>query len=214
MIDSPYGYRNLQYFCKRLILQRIEDLHRQGRPVLVGTRSVATSEYLSNLLTESGLPHRLLNARQDKEEADIIAQAGQKSQITIATNMAGRGTDIKLGHGVIECGGLHVLATELHEAKRIDRQLFGRCGRQGDPGSYEAIVSLEDDLFAGYLDRRSGQIAQKWISQKSAIGRRVGKMFSTYVQYSQQRKYFHVRRDLLKFDESLGSAMAFSGRGE
>ena len=196
------------------ILQRIEDLHRQGRPVLVGTRSVATSEYLSKLLTESGLPHRVLNARQDKEEADIITQAGQKSQITIATNMAGRGTDIKLGHGVIECGGLHVLATELHDAKRIDRQLFGRCGRQGDPGSYEAIVSLEDDLFAGYLDRRSGQIAQKWISQKSAFGRYVGKMFSTYVQYSQQKKYFHVRRDLLKFDESLESAMAFSGRGE
>jgi preprotein translocase subunit SecA len=196
------------------IVKTIDDLHRHGRPILVGTRSVATSEYLSNLLADYGLPHRVLNARQDSEEADIIAYAGQKSQITIATNMAGRGTDIKLGPGVTELGGLHVLATELHDAKRIDRQLFGRCGRQGDPGSYEAIVSLEDDLFAGYIEKSLGRIASRRVNPASAFGQWLGKVYSSYVQYSHQKKYFHMRRDLLKFDESLEKAIAFSGKGE
>lgn len=104
------------------------DMHLIGRPVLIGTRSVAASEYLSGLLTEAGLSHGVLNARQDQEEAEIIAQAGQAGCITVATNMAGRGTDIRLGGGVADLGGLHVIATERHEARRIDRQLLGRCG--------------------------------------------------------------------------------------
>jgi len=189
-------------------------LHKQGRPLLLGTRSVAASEHLSKLLSEAGLPHRVLNARQDKEEAEIIAQAGQKAQITVATNMAGRGTDITLGPGVKKLGGLHVIATELHDAKRIDRQLFGRCGRQGDPGSFEAIVSLEDNLFAGYLDRTLGRVISLWASTDSVFGSWIRKIFAIYVQRSIQRKHFYVRRELLKFDESMESAMAFSGRSE
>src|SRR5262249_6351365 len=124
---------------------------RCSRPTalpLVGTRSVAASEHLSAMLAAIDLPHRVLNARQDKEEADIVGRAGELGRITVATNMAGRGTDIRLARGVAERGGLHVLATERHEAGRIDRQLAGRCGRQGDPGSHEAFVSLEDRIVA------------------------------------------------------------------
>jgi preprotein translocase subunit SecA len=213
-IACPFRFYRSAEEKWREIVKKIDDVHKQGRPVLIGTRSVATSEQISKLLEKAGLTHRVLNARQDKEEADIIAHAGQKLQITIATNMAGRGTDIKLGPGVAELGGLHVLATELHDAKRIDRQLFGRCGRQGDPGSYEAIVSLEDDLFNGYRDRVLGRIVSQQVNPDSTFGQRLGKMYSRYVQYSHQKKYFHMRRDLLKFDESLENAMAFSGRGE
>ncbi|MGE5892544.1 MAG: prepilin peptidase, partial [bacterium] len=104
--------------------------------------------------------------------------------------------------------------TELHDAKRIDRQLFGRCGRQGDPGSYEAIVSLEDHLFAGYLEKSLGFLARRWTDAATVLGRRIGKMFAGHVQRSAQRRHFHMRRELLKFDESLESAIAFSGRGE
>lgn len=196
------------------IEDRIAELHRQGRPVLVGTRSVAASEHLSALLTEASLPHRVLNARQDKEEADIIAQAGQKGQITVATNMAGRGTDITLGQGIRDLGGLHVLATEFHDAGRIDRQLFGRCGRQGDPGSYEAIASLEDNLFAGYAGNPIGPIARRLVASGTRLGRFAERGLVLLAQQAAQRKYSHVRRELLKFDDSLESAMAFSGFGE
>lgn len=196
------------------IIKRINQLHNSGRPVLVGTRSVESSEYLSSLLSKIGLTHRVLNAKQDKEEAEIIAMAGQKSQITIATNMAGRGTDIRLGDGVKELGGLHVILTELHDAIRIDRQLFGRCGRQGDPGSYEAIISLEDNLFLGYIEKPLGRVVSKFLKTDSSFGFWIGKIFSRFVQRSAQSKHFQMRRDLLKFDESLESAIAFSGRGE
>jgi preprotein translocase subunit SecA len=126
---------------------------RAGRPVLIGTRSVAASDSVSAALTARNLTHTLLNARQDREEADVIAQAGLRSRITVATNMAGRGTDIRLGPGVAEAGGLHVIVTEFHESPRIDRQLIGRCARQGDPGSWEAIVSLDDELFRAHAPR-------------------------------------------------------------
>ena len=132
------------------VASRVEEVHNSGRPILVGTRSVDASETLSGLLRARGLEHALLNARQDAEEATIVSQAGGRGCITVATNMAARGTDIKLGDEVVDLGGLHVIATELHEARRIDRQLFGRCGRQGDPGSCEAIVSLEDELVRVY----------------------------------------------------------------
>jgi preprotein translocase subunit SecA len=118
-----------------------------GRPVLIGTRSVRASEEISGVLGELGIPHALLNAKQDQTEAEVVALAAQPGRVTVATNMAGRGTDIRLGQGVAERGGLHVILTEYHESRRIDRQLFGRCARQGDPGSCEAIVSLEDEIF-------------------------------------------------------------------
>src|SRR5262249_20294699 len=116
------------------VVTRIAHLHQRGRPVLVGTRSVVASEHLSRLLGLAGVSHPVLNAPQDREEAEIVAHAGEWGRITVATNMAGRGTDILLAPGVVDRGGLHVIATEGHEARRIDRQLFGRCGRQGDPG--------------------------------------------------------------------------------
>ncbi len=140
----------------KAVVERIREINAQRRPMLVGTRSVEASEKLSFFLMEAGLEHQVLNARQDEEEAEIIAGAGEVGRITVATNMAGRGTDIRLADGVGELGGLHVIATERHDAGRIDRQLFGRCGRQGDQGSFETFGSFEDDLVAhnaGKIDR-------------------------------------------------------------
>ena len=129
------------------VVKEIQTIHSQGRPILVGTVSVETSELLSRLLKKAGIVHSVLNAKFHQQEAEIVSRAGQKGAVTIATNMAGRGTDIKLGEGVQELGGLHVLATERHEARRIDRQLRGRCARQGDPGSSHFFIALEDDLM-------------------------------------------------------------------
>jgi preprotein translocase subunit SecA len=129
------------------VLKEIQTIHAQGRPILVGTVSVETSELLSKMLKKAGIIHSVLNAKFHQQEAEIISRAGQKGAVTIATNMAGRGTDIKLGPGIQELGGLHVLATERHEARRIDRQLRGRCARQGDPGSSHFFIALEDDLM-------------------------------------------------------------------
>src|SRR5205085_3217109 len=124
------------------IVKQVQELNAQGRPILIGTRSVEKSEKLSALLTQVGIEHQVLNARQDANEAQIVSLAGQAGKVTVATNMAGRGTDIKLGPGVAAKGGLHVIGTERHEAERIDRQLAGRAGRQGDPGSAQFFLSL------------------------------------------------------------------------
>ncbi|UCG38483.1 MAG: hypothetical protein JSV00_09975, partial [bacterium] len=196
------------------VVLRIEECHAQGRPVLAGTRSVAASEHLSALLEERGIGHRVLNARQDAEEAEIIAQAGQKGQVTVATNMAGRGTDIKLGPGVAQLGGLHVIATEYHDARRIDRQLFGRCGRQGDPGSYEMIASLQDHFLRSFRASLLGSVAWMSAGVDGSMGHGVRDLFAASAQRRAQKKYSAVRRELLRFDESLESAMAFSGKGE
>ncbi len=142
--DSVYKTKREKY---NAVLAEIKRIHAEGRPILVGTISVEVSELLSRMLQKEKLVHSVLNAKYHQQEAEIIARAGQRGAITIATNMAGRGTDIKLGPGVAELGGLHVLATERHEARRIDRQLRGRCSRQGDPGSSHFFVSLEDDLM-------------------------------------------------------------------
>ena len=196
------------------IVQRVKVIHSSGRPVLIGTRTVNDSEYLSKLLSAEKLPHRVLNARQDAQEAEIIAQAGQLGRITVATNMAGRGTDIRLGEGVAECGGLHVIATERHEAHRIDRQLFGRCGRQGDPGSYESILSLEDEVVKLYVpgfmqpvhkndNDVSTKPAYKWDGWRIRVA-----------QYMAERRHKQIRRDLLKSDEELAYSLAFTGTAE
>jgi len=196
------------------VLKRIKEIHKSGRPILVGTKSLADSEYLSSLLSKAKLPHRVLNAKQDAREAEIIAQAGQPGRITVATNMAGRGTDIRLGTEVAERGGLHVIATERHEAGRIDRQLFGRCGRQGDPGSYEAIVSLQDELLKVYLPAR----IQRLVGSKSDVNEASvgnwGRSLIRLAQYRAQRQHRQIRRDLLKADELLTTSLAFTGRAE
>src|SRR4029453_5540810 len=139
------------------VLDDIVERHEEGQPVLVGTIAVETSEYLSELLKRKGIPHNLLNAKEHEREGEIIKDAGQRGAVTIATNMAGRGVDIKLGEGVLDLGGLYVLGTERHEARRIDNQLRGRSGRQGDPGETRFYLSGQDDLvrlFAG--DRIKG----------------------------------------------------------
>jgi preprotein translocase subunit SecA len=195
------------------VLERLKKIHGRGQPLLVGTRSVAASEQLSHLLTIAGLPHQVLNARQDSAEADVIAHAGAPGRIVVATNMAGRGTDIRLAAGVAELGGLHVIATAAHEARRIDRQLFGRCGRQGDPGSYEMLVSLDDEIitvYAGHLWRWLGSVAVHLVP----YGPRLGALIARRAQRRAERLHARMRRDLLTMDEHLESALAFSGRLE
>jgi preprotein translocase subunit SecA len=197
------------------VVKTVSEMHQKGRPVLVGTRSVAASEHFSQLLGDSGLSHRVLNARQDQEEAEIIAQAGERARITVATNMAGRGTDIRLGPGVAELGGLHVIATERHEARRIDRQLFGRCGRQGDPGTSEAMISLEDELVTVYVSKPLQWLARLMLrGPKTFFTRWVGKILFHRAQRTAERLHARMRHDLLKMDEQLSDALAFSGRPE
>ncbi len=197
------------------VVATISAVHRRGRPILVGTRSVEASEHLSLLLDDAGLPHRVLNARQDKEEAEIIARAGERGTITVATNMAGRGTDILLGTGVTDLGGLYVIATEHHEARRIDRQLFGRCGRQGDPGTCEVIVSLEDELVVVYGNTLlKGLVALGLKASAGFLLSPLGALLFRRAQKSAERLHARIRRDLLKFDEQISDSLAFTGRME
>ncbi|MBM4005729.1 MAG: preprotein translocase subunit SecA [Planctomycetes bacterium] len=139
------------------MVEEIKEIHRQRRPILVGTRSIDKSELLSKLLTNAGIAHQVLNAYEIAKEAEIVAQAGGFDKVTVATNMAGRGTDIKLEPGVAEIGGLHVICTELHDAARIDRQLAGRCGRQGDPGTVRQYLAFDDDILLSGLGPKKGQ---------------------------------------------------------
>ena len=194
------------------IIGRAREVTATGRPILIGTRSVGASEALSKRLADAGLEHQLLNARQDKQEAEIVAQAGQRGRITVATNMAGRGTDIRLGKGVDHLGGLHVIATELHDSRRIDRQLYGRCGRQGDPGSFEVLVSLEDELCRLYLGGVAGALARRALTAapQSAIARWLVRL----AQRRAERSNAAIRRELLSMDEQLGDLLAFAGKGE
>jgi preprotein translocase subunit SecA len=198
----------------QVVVERLTELYAQGRPVLVGTRSVAASERLSSLLTAAHIPHQVLNARQDRKEAEIVARAGEPGRITVATNMAGRGTDIPLAAGVDALGGLHVLATERHDAHRIDRQLFGRCGRQGDPGSFEAIVSLEDDLFQAHAGSAAKRFSDTAAKTNSRLARWVLKRALGRVQSASERLHSRMRRDLLKMDAQLERLLAFSGKPE
>ena len=157
-----YGYESAKWDA---IAEEIAEVHATGRPILVGTRSIDKSETLSRRLTERGIEHQVLNANQIAEEAEIVAQAGQKGKVTVSTNMAGRGTDIRLGEGVEELGGLYVICTEMHDSARIDRQLIGRCGRQGDPGAYRQYLALDDELLLNGLGKkRSKRIAAKGIA--------------------------------------------------
>lgn len=198
-----------------VVVNNISEMHNKGRPVLVGTRSVEASEQLSRLLLDSGLPHKVLNARQDKEEAEIIERAGERARITVATNMAGRGTDIRLAPGVADQGGLHVIATERHEAGRIDRQLFGRCGRQGDPGSREAIVSFEDELVVVYIGKILQRLATAILKNPESFAARwIGKILFYKAQRTAERLHARMRHDLLKFDAQVSESLAFTGRPE
>jgi preprotein translocase subunit SecA len=194
------------------VVESVARIRDEGRSVLVGTRSVEASEHLSALLDEAQLPHRVLNARQDREEAEVVAMAGGAQRITVATNMAGRGTDIQLSDELRERGGLHVIGTERHEARRIDRQLFGRCGRQGDPGSTESIVSLEDSLFDTYGDELSRRIARAALEHGGDISSRALSFALDRCQRTAEGLHHRARRDLLERDTRLETMLAFSGR--
>jgi preprotein translocase subunit SecA len=180
----------------------------------VGTCSVAASERLAAMLEEAGLPHQLLNARQDRHEAEIVARAGEPGRITVATSMAGRGTDIALGEGVAERGGLHVIATERAEAARIDRQLRGRCGRQGDPGSCEAILSLDDALPSQFYRPVVRQLLCRLRAPGGALPRILGEMLMYFPQRAVEARHVRMRRELRQLDERLGEALAFAGPTE
>jgi preprotein translocase subunit SecA len=194
------------------VVETIESLYRQGRPVLVGTRSVAASEHLGMLLTKRDVPHAVLNARCDAEEADIVSRAGELQRVTVATNMAGRGTDIKLAAEVREAEGLHVILTERHEAGRIDRQLFGRCGRQGDPGSYESIVALDDQMFTSRHVSLILWVAKRFLPTGSWWWRKLAGWGILKTQANLEKHHARVRNRLLKQDQQRISLLSFSGR--
>jgi len=186
------------------VLEEITTIHQQGRPILVGTVSVETSEHLSRMLKKVGIVHSVLNAKYHQQEAEIVARAGQRGSVTIATNMAGRGTDIKLGQGVPDVGGLHVIGTERHEARRIDRQLRGRCARQGDPGSSHFFISLEDDLMRLFGSDRIVKLMEK-------MGLEEGQelthpLLNRSIQQAQKRvegHNFQQRKRTLEYDDVM-----------
>ncbi|MDD3171159.1 MAG: preprotein translocase subunit SecA [Bacilli bacterium] len=190
------------------IANDIRERYRRGQPVLVGTISIETSELLSELLKKRGVPHNVLNAKQHEREAEIVANAGQLKAVTIATNMAGRGTDIKLGPGVVELGGLAVIGTERHESRRIDNQLRGRSGRQGDPGYTRFYLSAEDELMKRFGSDRFKNMLSMVVMQKGNDGETPleSKMFSSFVESAQKKiegNNFDSRKTVLEYDEVL-----------
>lgn len=206
MIRKDYAdviYKNAKA-KERAIVREIKELHKKGQPVLVGTISIDFSEKISALLKKEGVPHSVLNAKQHAREAEIVAEAGQKGRVTIATNMAGRGTDIKLGEGVAELGGLHILGTSRHESRRIDNQLRGRAGRQGDPGSSRFYLSLEDDLLRIFgSDRISGLMDKLGMEEDEPIEHT---MISRAIENAQRKvegHNFDIRKHLLEYDDVM-----------
>ncbi len=186
------------------VSREIQDLNALGRPVLVGTASIETSEYLSDLLKRKGVQHEVLNAKQHEREASIVAQAGQSGAVTIATNMAGRGTDIVLGDGVKERGGLHILGTERHEARRIDNQLRGRAGRQGDPGSTRFYVSLDDDLMRRFgSERIVGLMERLGMEDNTPIEHGVISKSIESAQTKVEGHNFDMRKHVVQYDDVM-----------
>jgi len=182
------------------IVEEVVELHKQGRPVLIGTRSIDKSEYLSRLLTERGIEHQVLNAHHLAKEAEIVAQAGLMGKVTVSTNMAGRGTDIKLGPGVAELGGLHVICTEMHDSRRIDRQLIGRCARQGDPGTYRQFLSLEDEILEhGFGPKKARKYKELGRANPQGPFDHLVGLFRR-AQRRIERQHFRQRRALLYFE--------------
>ena len=199
--DSVYKTRREKF---NAVAKEIRELHGQGRPILVGTISVETSEMLSRLLTKEKVPHAVLNAKYHEQEAEIVTRAGQKGAVTIATNMAGRGTDIKLGPGVSEIGGLHVLGTERHESRRIDRQLRGRCSRQGDPGSSHFFVSLEDDLMRLFGSDRITKVMERMgLEEGQELEHPLLNRSIETAQKRVEQHNFQIRKRTLEYDDVM-----------
>jgi preprotein translocase subunit SecA len=182
------------------VAQQIVDWHDHGVPVLIGTRSIEKSEKLSALLTAANIEHQVLNAKNHEIEAQIVALAGQKAKVTVATNMAGRGTDIKLGDGVAELGGLHVIGTERHEARRIDRQLAGRCARQGDPGYCQFFVSLDDEIVEAFGEKPAARIRSRYRNrgELTSVGMR---RLILRAQHKKERQHYRDRKLLMNYEK-------------
>ncbi len=194
------------------VTKRVLELNGSGRPVLIGTRTVEASEQLAEELQAAGVPHRVLNARQHASEAELIAGAGELGAVTVATNMAGRGTDIRLGPGAEDWGGLHVIAAERNESRRIDRQLFGRCGRQGDPGSYEALVSLDEDLPVRFCPTTVLAVARALATPGGTIPAWLACLITWLSQAAAAREHRLARSQLLRSEGQLNELLAFTGR--
>lgn len=203
-IDYPdviYKTRRAKY---RAVANAIEELHKKGCPVLVGTTSIQQSEELSELLKKRGIEHNVLNAKFHEKEAEIVADAGQMGAVTIATNMAGRGTDIVLGDGVAELGGLHIIGTERHESRRIDNQLRGRCARQGDPGSTRFYLSLEDDLMRLFgSDNISGIMDKLGMEEDEPIEHKIVTRSIESAQKKVEARNFEIRKQVLEYDDVM-----------
>ncbi len=206
MIRDDYG--DVVYINERAkfnaVVEEIEEMHELGRPVLVGTTSIEKSEYLADLLRRKGIQHEVLNAKQHEREAHIVADAGQRGAVTIATNMAGRGTDIKLGPGVAGLGGLHVVGTERHESRRIDNQLRGRAGRQGDPGSSRFYVSFGDDIMKRFApDWVPGMMQKLGMTEDMPLESRMVTRAIEQAQTKVEGANFDVRKRLVEFDDVI-----------
>ncbi|MCE5278441.1 MAG: hypothetical protein ABFD92_07120 [Planctomycetaceae bacterium] len=193
------------------VIARAKALHETAAPILIGTRSVRASEQLSGMLTAVGLAHQVLNAVRHAEEAQIVAGAGAPGRITVATNMAGRGTDIKLARGVADLGGLHVIATERHESRRVDRQLIGRCARQGDPGHAETFVSLEDELVRRHAPHSSSLLRTRHRAAENEISTPFTRRIFTSAQRTASRQALAQRKGVLKTDDWLDEYLGFAG---
>lgn len=201
MPDLVFTNKEAKY---KHVIAEITRLYQKGQPVLVGTADIENSEMLSRELKRARVPHQVLNAKNHEREAEIIKDAGQKKSVTIATNMAGRGTDIVLGEGVVELGGLHVLGTERHESRRIDNQLRGRAGRQGDPGASQFYVSLEDDLLRLFgSDKINGLLDKIGLDEDKPVEH---KLISNSIERAQQKvegRNFDIRKAILEYDDVL-----------
>ncbi|MEY4292577.1 MAG: hypothetical protein RIQ61_954, partial [Bacteroidota bacterium] len=207
---SRKDQQDLVYKTKRekykAVIDEIEQLREKGRPVLVGTTSVEVSELLSRMLQQKKIPHNVLNAKQHEREAQIVAEAGLNGAVTIATNMAGRGTDIKLGAGVKDAGGLAIIGTERHESRRVDRQLRGRAGRQGDPGSSQFFVSLEDDLMRLFGSERIASLMDRMGHKEGEVLQH--SMITNSIERAQKKveeNNFGIRKNLLEYDDVMNT---------
>lgn len=188
----------------KAVVKDVVERHKKGQPVLVGTTSITQSEQLSDMLLKRGVPHNVLNAKHHEKEAEIVANAGQRGMVTIATNMAGRGTDISLGEGVAELGGLHILGTERHESRRIDNQLRGRSGRQGDPGSSQFFLSLEDDLMRIFgADNISGMMDKLGMEEDEPIEHSLITKSIERAQKKVENHNFNIRKYILEYDDVM-----------
>lgn len=203
-VDYPDVIYKTKLAKYKAAANEIEECHKSGRPVLVGTTSIAQSEELSAMLKRRGIPHNVLNAKYHEKEAEIISHAGQYGAVTIATNMAGRGTDITLGEGVPELGGLHIIGTERHESRRIDNQLRGRCARQGDPGSSKFFLSLEDDLMRLFgSDSISGIMDKLGMEDDEPIEHSLVTKSIENAQKKVEARNFSIRKHVLEYDDVM-----------